>query len=164
MAEMDWEPPRRPSLPRLALAFVLAPLVPSFVFAVLNGFQAFSVVLFVAYACAVVLGLPAYAVLRNYIRPTALNSMVVGGLIAATPWLLLILLNENAENASVGGQATVIDKVTTWYGHLENAKAVGMIFLLGALGGLVFRLAALGVGSHAMGAEDGRGPPGSRLE
>jgi hypothetical protein len=157
---MDLEPHPHPSLLRLALAFVLAPAIPSFVCAMLNGPRAFFVILSVAYACAVVLGLPAYAILRSRVRPTALNSMIAGGFVATVPWMLLILANGNPDSASTGGHATVIDGVTTWHGHVETALAIGEIFLLGALGGLTFWLAALGIGSRSMRAEGGQGSRG----
>lgn len=57
---------------------------------------------------------------------------------ASAPWALITLLGPSADQASIGGKATVIDGTTTAYGWLVAAQFVGEIALFGAAAGLLF--------------------------
>jgi hypothetical protein len=91
-----------------------------------------------AYPTAVVIGIPAYFLLRRHFAARPLACALVGSVIAALPWALLVLAGSSASEASVNGRATVISGHTTAYGWLQNAEFVLTIGVFGAIGGLVF--------------------------
>ncbi|WP_375290983.1 hypothetical protein [Qipengyuania sp.] len=91
-----------------------------------------------AYPFGLLLGVPSYVFLRDRVKPTWLNCTFVGALVAATPWLLFALLPPSADQASIGGRATVVNGATTAYGYLIALQFAGIIALSGALAGLLF--------------------------
>lgn len=91
-----------------------------------------------AYPTAVVFGVPAYFVLRQHFAARPFACALVGSVIAALPWGVLVLAGSSAWEASVNGRATVINGDTTAYGWLQNAEFILTIGLFGAIGGLVF--------------------------
>ena len=96
-----------------------------------------------AYPTALLLGTPAYFLARKRLNPTWANCAIVGGAIAALPWFLITAFPA-ADQASVGGQATIIDGHTTAYGWLVNLQSVGTIALFGVIAGVVFWIVATG--------------------
>ena len=147
----------RPKLWRLVLGFLLAPLVPaaawafalsglSFDWTSIMGAAAFLYFVAVpAYATAALIGVPVYLLLRRRLRPRLATVAALGGLIALAPWLVLYLVSGPlpVDYARIGSCITVVDGVRTWCGYLEYVKLFGFLFLLGALGGLTFWLAAI---------------------
>lgn len=98
-----------------------------------------------AYPPALLLGIPAYLMLRRHFAPRPLSCAIVGGGVAAIPWLFLVFASRPT-TASIGGWSTVIDGQYTAYGWLTNAALVGVIALVGAAAGLAFwAIAAAGV-------------------
>lgn len=97
-----------------------------------------------AYPSALIFGVPAFLILRNRIAGTWKNCAVVGACVAAVPWLIIILVSPNADQASVGGRATVIDGRLTVFGWLNYLQSVGFIAISGAFAGLLFWLVATG--------------------
>lgn len=96
---------------------------------------------YVGYPIAIVLGIPLYLGLRHRLRPQVLTLMIVGGVVASVPWLVLLAWSSgSATHAEIGRCVAVIDGATTWCGYLENLKFLAMIFGLGALGGITFWL------------------------
>ena len=89
----------------------------------------------------VVLGIPAFLVLRKFLQATALNCVIAGAVIAAIPWAILGL-RPSADSASIGGRATVINGEYTAYGWQEFGQFLMIIGAAGALGGLFFWLIA----------------------
>ena len=138
------EPLQRPSLWRIMLGFILAPLVPSLLFSLIGSgtLRDVSLVLiYGGYPPALVLGIPAYFLLRNHLTPRFWLAMLAGGIIAALPWIVLALLPAPAaSHAEVGQCVSVIDGRHTWCGLWESAKFAGIVFAFGALGGFVFWL------------------------
>lgn len=97
-----------------------------------------------AYPATVLIAVPIYFLLRHRIRPTPRNCITVGAISAVLPWLLL-LLAPNLDQASIGGQATVLDGVRTahdWYRQLLNLTEVA--FMGGFVGFMFWLIAAAG--------------------
>lgn len=90
-----------------------------------------------AYPPTLLLGVPAYFVLRRHFAPRLLACALAGAGVAAIPWLLLVLA-ARPTTASIGGRATVIDGQYTAYGWLVNGSFLGEIALVGCAAGLVF--------------------------
>jgi hypothetical protein len=91
----------------------------------------------------VLLGLPAYFMLRRRLSPRLITVALAGGLIAAAPWSVLMPLLPNPSDAWIGSCHTVIDGHTTWCGYLEGMKFVALVFGLGIIGGLAFWICAI---------------------
>ncbi|TRW15199.1 hypothetical protein [Glacieibacterium frigidum] len=144
----------RPETWRVVLAFALAPAVPATVASATtlwdghdNGgwfgtWKLYAVV--GGYLPALLLGLPAWFVLRNRVAPGYGAAMLAGAIVAALPWVLLALLAGNPDNASQGGVVTVVDGTRTLGGWIALLRSVGLIAALGALGGVVFRVVVHG--------------------
>jgi len=98
--------------------------------------------LFGAYPLAVIFGLPVYFILRAKLAGTWLNCAVTGAAVAGLPWFLLTLFGSGADQASIGGRATVIDGARTAYGWMVQLQFVGLIALYGAAAGWLFWLIA----------------------
>jgi hypothetical protein len=109
--------------------------------------------LFGAYPTTVILGIPAFFVLRRHFYPKLINCSLTGAVVAALPWFILSVLSHSG-SASIGGRATVINGSLTAYGWLTNLIFVGQIATLGAVGGSLFWLIA------AAGNGDGRSDNG----
>ncbi|MDZ4308827.1 hypothetical protein [Allopontixanthobacter sp.] len=95
-----------------------------------------------AYPLGLIFGLPTYLVLRDKVKPTSLNCTLAGALVAAAPWMIFAFLPPSADQASIGGRATVVNGTTTAYGHLVALQFVGIIALCGAVAGFLFWLIA----------------------
>ncbi len=95
-----------------------------------------------AYPLGLVFGLPTYGILRDRLKPTWINCTLAGACVAAAPWLFFLLLPSSAEQASIGGRATVVNGTTTAYGYLVAMQFVGVIALSGAIAGFLFWLIA----------------------
>jgi hypothetical protein len=91
-----------------------------------------------AYPSALIFGVPTYFYLRRKIAATWVNFSLAGAFVAAMPWLLIILLGPQADQASIGNKATVIDGSRTFYGWVSDLQFVGQIAVFGALAGLLF--------------------------
>jgi hypothetical protein len=151
---------------RVALAFIAAPGVaalfmamafpayeglPTFLERVWRTAQVYGVM--GAYPAAIVLGLPAYFIVRRHVSAKPIGCMAVGFVVAALPWALLVVIGAGG-SASIDGQRTVIDGHTTAYGWLKNAEFILTIGLFGAVGGLVFwAVAAAGYKSRPSSVE-----------
>jgi hypothetical protein len=139
-------PSSRPKAWRVLLGFLLAPLMPAILFSLIASGDLSTVsaaLIFGGYPPAIVLGVPAYLLLRNRLSPHFWLAMLAGGIIAALPWVALALLPPAASYAEVGQCVSVIDGKHTWCGFWESAKFASIVFALGALGGLVFWLCAV---------------------
>lgn len=144
---------QQPQWWRIALAFVIAPLVPSAMAAATTLFDGLPngsypqwvalFVLFGGYPATLVFGLPAFLILRSRLQPRFLYVTFAGGLVAAIPWLLLVLFGSNPDMAMIGEHVTVRDGVKTAWGWIEGLKMVGGVFLWGLVGGSVFWFAAV---------------------
>ncbi|HYD45892.1 MAG TPA: hypothetical protein VEA79_11575 [Phenylobacterium sp.] len=97
--------------------------------------------LFGAYPATLLLGLPAYLILRSRLRPSAWICALAGAVVAATPFLSLSLLS-TPDFAYAGGHVTVMNGQITFWGYVQRARFIGLIGLFGALAGLVFWLIA----------------------
>ena len=138
---------------RFVAAFTLAPLVPAALFATTTLWDGLEnatylhllllTALLGAYPPALVLGLPALLILRGRVKPSLAAIALTGGVVASLPWLGLGLLG-NPDQASIGAHVTVRDGRTTFWGYVELAKLLAMTFALGAVGGAVFRVLAVG--------------------
>jgi hypothetical protein len=101
------------------------------------------VAIYGGYPATVLLGLPAYFLLRRRLSPKLVTVALVGGLIAAAPWPVLMLLSPNPHDAWIGSCQTVMDGRTTWCGYLEGMKFVALVFCLGVIGGITFWICAI---------------------
>jgi len=133
---------------RVAVGFLVAPLVPAALWllpglafgASIAGYSSFVIVVtvYAAYPAVILLGVPIFFALRRRIRPRLMPILFVGGLIAAAPWSVLLLLLPNPQDAWIGGCHTVVDAKTTLCGYAEGLKFIGLVFGLGAIGGAAF--------------------------
>ena len=135
---------------RVALGFLVAPLVPAALWllpglasgASIASYGSFVIVVtvYAAYPATLVLGLPTYFALRRRIRPRLMLILPVAGLIAAAPWPVLLLLLPKPRDAWIGSCHTVVEGTTTLCGYLEGLKFIALVFGLGAIGGAAFWL------------------------
>lgn len=145
-----------PSGWRIAAAFVIAPPIAALAMSVHERYahgleyllqyiwrDVLVISLLGAYPAAILFGVPTYLGLRHVLTPRLKYFLISGAAVAALPWLLLVLLGPNPENASQGGIATVIDKTRTWYGWLKSAEFLVSTAVMGAFGGFVFWLVAV---------------------
>ena len=142
---LDWR--------RLLPAFALAPLVPALLISMPSLLDERSFSSFVrlatlyaligGYLPTILFGLPALFVLRRWLRPRLIWTVLASALVATAPWCLLLLLPGQNDFSSVGGQITVQDGKRTLLGWIEVSKMLGLIFALGAIGGTVFWLIGL---------------------
>ena len=134
---------------RVVCAFAIVPGVAALLFAFVQPlyqglgyveqvWRTALVVGLVAYPLGLAIGVPAYFFLRERLEATWLNCSLAGALIAALPWTLLVMLGPSADQASIGGKATIIDGTKTLYGVLLDLQFIGTIALFGAIAGLVF--------------------------
>ncbi len=139
---------------RIVAAFAIVPGIASLLLAVVNPAydgisdqleriwrSALAFAVFGAYPATVVLGLPAFFMLRRHFDAKIVNCSLTGALVASLPWFVLPMFSL-PDSASVDGQATVIDGSFTAYGWLTNLTFVGQIALLGAASGVLFWLIA----------------------
>lgn len=158
MAEVGISPPAW----RVGLAFLLAPAAAALVCACLFPLYpgspdlagriwltSIAYLLFGGYPAAIVLGLPAFFVLRDRIRFTLLNCAIVGTVVGGAPWIFLSLLS--SVNYRFGnGHVTDQSGMTTLWGWLDLGVFVLQFAGLGGFGGLVFwAVAALDVRDKA---------------
>ncbi|WP_134498812.1 hypothetical protein [Microvirga pakistanensis] len=85
------------------MGLVVAPMVPAVAWALVAEWPQLSVervpiwllltAIVGASPAALILGIPAYLLLRRYLRPNLLTISAAGGIIAVIPWLVLTLRN-----------------------------------------------------------------------
>jgi hypothetical protein len=138
---------------RIVLAFLVAPTVGAALLALiapaygglppveqfLSSAKVYALV--GAYPTTLLFGVPAYFMARRHFEPRPLSCAIVGGVVAAFPWLILMLV-PIATSAGIGGRATVIDGSYTAYGWLMNGLFVGQIAAVGFVAGLAFWITA----------------------
>lgn len=138
----------QPASWRVVLAFLLAPLVPSVLFAtdtlwdgLQNGPYLGKVALIAAigaYPATLLFGVPIYFLLRKHLWPSLITSSAIGAGVAAAPWALLMLFLPNPNSAISGDHVTVLAGELTWWGVLHRLKLVAECLTLGAIGGAAF--------------------------
>jgi hypothetical protein len=89
-------------------------------------------------AFGLVLGLPLYFIVRPRHRASWKAALIAGFFVGAAMPALLVLAGPAADQASIGGVATVIDGHYTGYGLLQNFLFVAMFGAFGGAGGLLF--------------------------
>ncbi len=99
--------------------------------------------LFAAYPCVILLGIPAYLFLKGRVTPTWLNCAGVGLLIALLPWSVLTVM-ATPESEVCGGRFTVEHGVRTLAGWIDLGRSAAEVAGLGAITGVVFWAVALG--------------------
>ena len=151
---IDEDSPKTPPVWRIILAFALVPGIAALALAttmpLYAGLDSYfervwrTAIVFaiVAYPVGIVIGLPTFLVLQRRVAATWLNCALTGAFVAALPWLVIVLLGPSADQASIGGRATVIDGRYTAYGLLSGLQFVGIIALAGATAGLAFWVVA----------------------
>ena len=113
---------------RIVAAFAIVPGVAALLLAVLSPAydglsdqferiwrSALAFAVFGAYPATVVLGLPAFFMLRRHFDPKIVNCSLTGAVVASLPWFVLSTFSL-PDSASIDGQATVIDGSLTAYG------------------------------------------------
>lgn len=143
----NWSPSRC----RVILAFAIVPGAAAFAMAAIEPLYAgidshaeriwrtaLTFALFGAYPSALIFGAPTYVFLRRRIAATWINFSLAGAFVAAIPWLLVVLLGPQADQASIGNKTTVIEGSRTFYGWMSDLQLVGQIAMFGALAGLLF--------------------------
>ena len=141
---------------RIVVAFAVASTVAAFVLAGLYTVQGgipsvtstvlrttLALCLYGAWPATLLLAVPTYLVLRRRVRPTLLNGMVTGAILAALlssapgPFM-------RPSDAWVGGREVILDGQTTVWGWIARAKLMASIVIAGAVGGAIFGIAAAG--------------------
>ena len=151
-----------PPLWRVAFAFVIVPGLAAFLMAMLmpayNGLSdpferiwrtAALFAMFGAYPTAVVVGIPAYFLLRRRFEPKPINCGLAGAVVATLPWLMISLLGPGSGEASVGGRATMINGGWTAFGWLLQLEFLAQIAAFGMFAGGIFWIIAA-AGSRAV--------------
>ncbi len=140
---------------RIILAFLIAPGAAALAFACLGavvtsppegapdtigwiGIMTYLYALFGAYLPTLVLGVPAFLVLRRWLRPTLLNCALVGAAVAAGPWLLMLPLASLPGYGQIGGQVPAINGRLTLWGWFLQVRWIALVGGMGALGGAMF--------------------------
>jgi len=119
----------------VSLAVIVAPLAPSAAAATVTvvdglpngGYPQWLVLIALVggYPAALVLGLPAFFTLRSGWGQKCIHVTVAGGIIAAAPWLLFVLIGPNPEMATSGEHVTVVGGAKTILGWLDGMRMVG---------------------------------------
>jgi hypothetical protein len=139
-----------------ATAFLFAALAPALVMAALWHTAEIAPVAFVftfavALVHAVVLGLPLFLVFRSKGWINVMTCVVFGFAVGAVPDAVLTWPMHHAESyvsASVDGVPTIINGVVAAAGWVGYVKPVIYCGMLGALGGLAFRVALICSGAR----------------
>jgi hypothetical protein len=129
-----------PAIAAGALAFVLPAYagLPSVYQRVFATFVMYCV--FGAYPTTIIVGVPAYLLLRyKRVKPTFINCALAGACVAALPWLILLVLPSSASFMQAG-QHVLIDygghKTKWWW--INQGWAVSQVAAVGLLGGSAF--------------------------
>jgi hypothetical protein len=132
----------RPKTWRVVLAFVIAPLVATWLYIAIEAEGTWGLLPFAmiaAYLSTLFFGVPAYILpsilSRAQGRPHLWAAMLIGGIVAVIPWTLL---TGGVQHSQVGSCVTVIEGRMTTCGLLLNLKLFGETFAFGMFGGLVF--------------------------
>lgn len=146
-----WPEQDYPPFWRVALGLFLAPTAAAFAMACVmpayDGLPSMAeriwktaqiYAVFGAYPATLLLGLPAYFLLRRHFAANLISCCIAGAIIAALPWAIIGLLPSAATQASVAGRATVIDGVRTAYGWLLAFQSLLLVAAFGFIGGVVF--------------------------
>jgi len=133
---------------RLVLAFILAPLAPALLISLPTLFDGLDnggllktvamFALFGGYPATLIFGVPAFLILKRWVRPRLVWIMLTGGLVAAAPVALSLLLTRPPEFASIDGQVIAQAGRLTKAGWIQHLYMLGAIFTLGVIGGLAF--------------------------
>jgi hypothetical protein len=144
------EPPSQLNTKRMALAFLVAPLVPVVLNAALSG-RLFAIALLVgapiAYVCAFLIALPYAFALRSCGRFNVVPVVVGAGAIAAIPDLLLTVFGTGTGGFTALRQAgidLIVDGQLTFAGYVWHVLRLLYFWFIGALGGIAFWLIAVG--------------------
>src|SRR5690242_2779626 len=126
-----------PPIWRIVTAFLIAPGAAAFLMAILmpayDGINApferiwrsaVAFALFGAYPTTLLVGLPAFFLLRKRLAPKLINCSLAGAVVAALPWLILSLLGR-PDTASIDGKATIAEGSYTAYGWITNLTFIG---------------------------------------
>ncbi len=96
-----------------------------------------------AYPAAILFGIPTYFIVRRYCAPTLINCAFVGAAVATFPWAVIFLLLGSPDQASIGGQPTVIDGRRTVFGWYMDLTYIAKIAASGFAAGACFWLIAV---------------------
>jgi hypothetical protein len=128
---LDAEPYAEPSRRRLVAGLALAVMVPLLVLALLvalgsgivSGLGFAAIGSFYAVVPAVLLGVPAYWLLRDRIAPTAWASMAAGAVVASLPWAVAALFSHVFFMVVIlGAPLGAIGGFTFWFIALRGLK------------------------------------------
>lgn len=123
----------------IASGFVLASGVAAALFAMLGAdIRLFTPAFVVISIVGVGIGLPIYLLVRANRHDNAIFAGIAGFVVGAVIPALIVVFGPAADQASVGGTATVVNGSYTAAGWLQNLKLVGFFGALGACGGLLF--------------------------
>jgi len=150
-----------PSIRRALLGLIVAPL-PSVLFlfmldagdrvftygreAIVGAALLSAYTFVVAEALSLIFGSIALGLLWYRVRPTLPICLAVGGIVAALPVAVAILLlsvdlgSNGTYSASLDGRPTVIANTKTAYGYWRDFVTLVQLFALGAIGGATFWL------------------------
>jgi hypothetical protein len=138
---------------RIVAGFLVAPLVAAlamaFVEPLFNGLPFSERVyrttivycVFGAYPSTVILGLPAFFLLRRRVRASPINCALAGACVAALPWLVLWLVS-TPDYSFDGGHVAVANGHTTGWGWIELVEMLLEMPAFGGLAGAAFWLVA----------------------
>jgi hypothetical protein len=140
---------------RVVIGFVLAPISAAIALSAFEAVyfqipggqrfrEAIALYAFGAFPTAIILGIPAFLILKKLVRATLLACAATGAVIGALPWFLFGLIPQRGYNAWTDGKPTVIDGEMTPYGWLQFVEFLLLIAAAGAVGGALFWIIAAG--------------------
>lgn len=140
----------QPAWWRVLLAFAVVPLIASAGMASVHPLYAglpdfldriarttITYSIFGAYPSALILGVPAYFLLRRRLQPSLPSCVWVAAAVAALPWVIVGLAFP-ADEASIGDRVTVAGGVRTFWGWIYFARFVLNFCLIGGIAGAIF--------------------------
>jgi hypothetical protein len=129
---------------RSTVAMLLASTIPALLVALISReWAVFIPISAVALAHAIVLGVPAYTLLRWRRWANVFTSTASGALVGAIPVGVLLWPGGDrwaGSSASVGGVPTMVDGVVTRAGWENYFQGIGVFALFGAASGFIFWL------------------------
>lgn len=141
---------------RVGIGLIFAPALAALLMAVfIPGFEglppdqrfwnsALLYAIFGAYPPTLLLGIPAYFILRRHLEPTFRNCSLVGAALPVIVWGSISVLPIAAESESVAGVATIRNGHRTLYGWELVGQNLLLLAAVGVAAGIAFRLIVVG--------------------
>jgi glucan phosphoethanolaminetransferase (alkaline phosphatase superfamily) len=146
---------QKANYPAQVAAFLLAPILPAVLLALvfLRSAEAAVLLYAVVLAFALLIGLPIYLFLKARNRAGFFSSVTAGAVTAVLPWLLLTFPYHPSSRftSTVNNVPHFVDGVPTFAGLLSYATSLLLFGFLGAIAGLIFWLTIVSAATASRG-------------